>query len=160
MEWGNISQWFGKYKYALGILMLGICLMLIPEKEENPQPQTAPLQEVTMAQQLQQILSQIEGAGRVEVLLSEALGASTLYQTDIQKDQDAQREALNEKTVIITDSDRVESGLVIREDPPVYLGAIIACQGADSAQVRLAIVEAVRCATGLGANQIAVVKMK
>ena len=38
-------------------------------------------------------------------------------------------------------------------------GAAVVCQGADSGSVRLAVVEAVRCYTGLGADKIAIYKM-
>lgn len=160
MEWGSIGNWIVKYKYALLVLALGLGLMLLPEKDETQPQNVTQTQESTMQEHLQQILSQIEGAGKVEVLLSEAQGSQTLYQTDIQTDLSGENESTDEKTVIVTDSDHNESGLIARKDPPVYLGAVIVCQGADRAEVKLAIVEAVRCATGLGANQISVVKMK
>jgi len=41
-----------------------------------------------------------------------------------------------------------------------YSGAVILCQGADNAAVRLQIVEAVSAFTGLGSNRIIVQKMK
>ena len=41
-----------------------------------------------------------------------------------------------------------------------YTGAVILCQGADSATVRLQIVEAVSVYTGLSSNKIMVLKMK
>jgi hypothetical protein len=42
----------------------------------------------------------------------------------------------------------------------VYQGAVVLCQGAADAAVRLAVVEAVSKATGLGADKICVLKMK
>lgn len=141
-------KWLEKYKYALLILAVGIGLMLLPQKEEDP-PVTAERQtEVTLEERLEAILSRIDGAGEVDVLLTEALGSETLYQTD------------EETTVILTDSQRSEEGLVRRRDPPEYLGAIVVCKGADEAVVRLAIVEAVSSVTGLGADKISVIKMK
>ena len=38
-------------------------------------------------------------------------------------------------------------------------GAAVVCQGAGSASVRLAITDAVRCYTGLGADKIVIIKM-
>lgn len=38
-------------------------------------------------------------------------------------------------------------------------GAVVVCQGADSVSVRLAVTEAVRCYTGLGADKIVIFKM-
>ena len=109
---------------------------------------------------LEQILAQIDGAGKVAVLLSEQEGSETFYQTDIESQTGETDTSNQSQTVIVTDSDRNESGLIRRTDPPKYQGAIVVWQGADRAEVRLAIVEAVRCATGLGANQISVIKMK
>lgn len=127
----------------------------MPQSEEP-----APTEEADMERLLTDILSQIEGAGKVAVLLSQQQGSEVLYQTDTDTESDTSSSSGQSRTVIITDSDRNEQGLVRRTDPPKYLGAVIVCQGADTARVRLAIVEAVQCATGLGANQISVVKMK
>ena len=55
---------------------------------------------------------------------------------------------------------RKQTGLVQQVNPPTYLGAVIVCQGADSASVRLAIVEAVGSVTGLSTDKITVLKMK
>jgi len=160
MEWEKLRGWIGKYKYALLVLALGLGLMLLPEKEEPQTVEPVPTQDITMQEHLQKILSQIEGAGQVEVLLSEAQGSRTLYQMDVQIDSDGNSTATDERTVVVTDAEHNEKGLIMRTDPPVYLGAVVVCKGADRAEVRLAIVEAVCCATGLGANQISVVKMK
>lgn len=158
----RLRELLDKYKYALLILAVGLCLMLLPgEKEESaPEPIQETEQQETMEDHLAVILSQVDGAGKVTVLLSEQEGSQTLYQTDTHTDDDQSRSSEQVQTVIVTDSDRNERGLIRRTDPPKYLGAVIVCQGADRADVRLAIVEAVRCATGLGANQISVVKMK
>lgn len=137
-----------KYKFALLILAVGIVLMLLPQREEAAEETVAIETEVTLEERLEAILSRIDGAGEVKVLLTEAVGSEILYQTD------------EHDTVILTDAQRSEEGLVRRRDPPVYQGAIVVCKGADDPQVRLSVVEAVRSATGLGADKITVVKMK
>lgn len=152
-----------KYKYALLILALGLILMLLPEQTQTEPvlPEQMPsVEETQMEQLLTDLIRQIDGAGETCVLLSQQQGSETFYQTDTDSQNDGSSSSDQSKTVIITDSDRNEQGLVRRTDPPKYLGAVIVCQGADIARVRLAIVEAVQCATGLGANQICVVKMK
>jgi stage III sporulation protein AG len=143
-----------KYRWALLILLIGIVLMLLPgSSKEQPSVEETPREEIIgMEQELAHILSQIQGAGNVQVLLTESTGAQTVYQTD--------KEDPHEKTVIITGSDRAQSGLVQQVIPPKYMGAIVVCNGADNASVRLAIVEAVSKVTGLGADRISVLKMK
>ena len=109
----------------------------------------------SLERRLEALLSQIAGAGQVRVLLTEDTGRETVYQTDTQTDADS----LREDTVIVEDSARTETGLVRRTLEPSYRGAVILCQGADAPGVKLAIVEAVRCVTGLGADRISVQKL-
>lgn len=160
----RVRELLNKYKYALLILAVGLLLMLLPQQSATVTEETEPTEVAeqiqTMEQLLQDILQQVDGAGEVAVLLSEQEGEQTIYQTDTQTDADEGSSSNRAETVIVTNADRDESGLVLRRDPPKYQGAVIVCQGADRADVRLAIVEAVQCATGLGANQICVVKMK
>lgn len=158
----------GRYRHAILVLLIGLGLMLLPTGKTEEQTagtdsaqlhlQTEPAEEDLEAR-LEQILGRISGAGEVEVLLTEAVGREILYQTDEETDADGESSQKSVSTVIIEDSDSSESGLIRRTDPPVYQGAVVVCQGGDDPQVRLAIVEAVRCATGLGADQITVVKM-
>lgn len=80
-----------------------------------------------------------------------------LYQTDTQTDSSG---SVRIDTVLVSDSNREETGLLRQIKPPVYLGAVVVCQGADSSSVRLSITEAVSKITGLGADCIVVLKMK
>ena len=149
-----------KYRYAACILLIGIVLMLLPSGQSSFVQQEETISNdvpaLSVEDQLSNILSKIQGAGRVEVMLSHASGAETRYHSDTDSETDSSRNT----TVIVTDGNRNESALITRVDPPEYLGAIVLCQGADSAAIRLAIVEAVSKYTGLGADQIAVLKMK
>lgn len=159
----QITEFLKKYRYVLLVLLAGVVLMSLPEREEEAEvPVTSQVsqEEQTMEQRLEDILSQIQGAGNVRVLLTEQEGERVIYQTDSDDTADADSESQRRDTVIITDGDRAEQGLVRQIDPPVYLGAVIVCQGGDQPQVRLAIVEAVANATGLGADKISVLKMK
>ena len=153
-----------KYKHALIILLIGLGLMLLPSGAQKEKiPEEAPvtqIQEGSLEDRLGAILSRVSGAGEVEVLLTVRTGSETLYQTDGDTDSDGTALRTSTSTVIVEESSRQETGLVRRTDPPVYQGAVVACQGADDPKVKLAIVEAVSCATGLGADQIKVVKMK
>ena len=94
--------------------------------------------------------------GKVEVMLTECQGAETLYQTDIQQSPDS----IREDTVLTSDAQRQDHGLVRQVNPPVYLGAVVVCQGGDSPKVRLAVVKAVMSVTGLSSDKITVLKMK
>lgn len=152
----RINALFGKYKYPILVLLVGLVLLALP-KGEPPEQVTLPAETVAvdLERRLEALLSQIAGAGEVRVLLTEDTGRETVYQTDTQTDADS----LREDTVIVEDSARTEMGLVRRTLEPSYRGAVILCQGADAPGVKLAIVEAVRCVTGLGADRISVQKL-
>lgn len=159
----KISTLISKYKYPLAILLLGVGLMLLPKKEEKSKEQTqAPPQqeEISMEQQLSDILSQVKGAGRVEVMLTIKEGEEILYQIDTNTSQGDSSASASYDTVIISDKNRSQSALVRQVYGPKYQGAIILCSGANDPTVRLAIVDAVSKITGLGADKISILELK
>ena len=154
------QQWLGKYKYVVLVLLAGIVLMLLPSRQENKiqtDITTEPVeQKQDVQRELTQILAQIDGVGAVQVMLTIASGEETVYQTDTETTDNVCRM----DTVIVTDTNRAQQGLVQMKKPPKYLGAIVVCKGGGNAAVKLAVVEAVSRITGLGADQISVLKMK
>lgn len=161
----GVLQGLKKYRYAIIVLIIGFSLILIPDfsPEDDTQESIAvqpSISEHSVNEELATILSQIDGAGKVSVMLTVRYGSETIYQTDEDRTETDNSLSVQIDTVIITDSDRNESALITQINPPQYLGAIIICQGADNASVRLSIVDAVSKITGLGADKISVLKMK
>ncbi len=166
LKWnGNIKVWLRKYKYAMAVLLVGLLLMMIPtrqttsENEMKNEPLSI-IENPDLASELTEILEDIQGAGKVKLMLSVAEGERILYQTDSTYTQSEHNTSSKTQTILITDSNRNQSGLIHQKNPPVYRGAVVLSQGADEPTVRLAIVDAVGKATGLGADKIAVLKMK
>lgn len=163
---GKAIKLISKYKYAAIVLAIGVVLLLLPsrsvEKTENAQEikLTSTNSQTISASALTEILQSIQGAGKVQVLLSVSSGERIIYQTDSDQNTSGDTVSTSVETIIITDSQRNESGLISRVDPPSYMGAIVVCEGADSASVRLDIIQAVSKITGLGADNICVLKMK
>lgn len=147
-----------RYQYVLLVLLVGIFLMVFPGGKAREQAVEEPreIQQPDLQQSLSQLLSRAAGAGKVEVLLTESAGAQKLYQTDENMSADNVRRS----TVLVTSASREEGGLVKQILPPTYQGAVVLCQGAEDARVRLAIVNAVMSVTGLRSDQITVLKMK
>ncbi len=158
------ADFIKKYRYVMLIVLIGVVFMLVPGKADDAQQTQLPAaqkqQEESASDLLADILSQIEGAGKVQVLLTVASGEETLYQTDDERPVGESSGTVRVETVLVSDADRNQTGLVRQINPPTYLGAIIVCQGADSPRVQLAIVDAVSKVTGLGADCISVLKMK
>lgn len=151
-----------QYKLAAMILAIGLLLMLLPTETEERETPTQPITQTicTPEDQLESILSQIQGVGKVRILLTVAEGEQTLYIYDEDQSDTLETETLRREAVVITGTDRGQSGLISQVIPPVYRGAVIVCQGGDLPAVKLAVVEAVCDATGLTADKITVLKMK
>ena len=159
MDWVTLrsrgKELVRKYRYVLLVVLAGLFLMALPDGKNAkaaPEPaaaETEPRQDLQT--ELEEILSQIQGAGRVRVLLTQREGERTVYQTD----EDSASSGVRSDTVLLNGSDRSQTGLVRQVNPPTYV-----CQGADSASVRLAIVSAVGSVTGLSTDKITVLKMK
>lgn len=165
----EVSEWKEKltalvrqYKYVFLIIAAGLILMLHPETKKDPEAVISQTQEniLTVEEQLSIILSQVDGAGEVRVLLTQASGEEIFYQTNEDSDISADSSSVRTDTVTVTDTQRNETGLIRQINPPTYLGAIVVCQGAGDPVVRLNIVEAVSRVTGLGADRISVLKMR
>lgn len=152
----------GAYKYALLILLLGIGLMLMPQKQKTQE--TAKTAELPAQRELEMeiaaILEQMDGAGSVRVLLTMREGPSYAYQTDEQLVTDQYGSETQTQTVLVDDGSGRETPVPVRTGYPVYQGALILCEGADRASVRLNIVNAVSDLTGLDSSRISVIKMK
>ncbi len=158
---GKLTQGIKKYRYPLLVLLVGILLMILPGQKKEKTSVQEPVQQTQapqtdMVQELENILGQIKGVGKVQVLLTQSAGERYEFQQD--RNQSDTGEAGD--TVIITDADRNQSPVLVQTMGPEYLGAIIVCQGASTPEVKLAVVEAVSKATGLSTDRISVLKMK
>ena len=156
---------FKKYKYIAIVIFAGIVLLLLPgKKNETPAAQTGQT-EVTQSgtilplteteQKLERLLCDAAGVGRVKVILSARNSGQANYAKDTRKSENDTQEQI--KTV---SGDSGESPLLIDYKAPVFLGAVILCDGADDPKVRLAISDALGAFCGISASKITIIKMK
>lgn len=162
----NILQKVRKYKYAILVLCVGIMLLTLPlgDKKDTETTPTSEAyikpNEVTLEDSISSALSNVYGAGKVQVILTVAQGEETVFQTNMDENCDDKSTNCRSDTVTVTDSQRNQTGLIKQVNPVVYQGALIICQGGDDPAVCLAIKDAVSKLTGLGTNRISVLKMK
>ena len=158
----KVTNLIKQYKLAALILAIGLVLMLLPtgSREEDPIISPAVQPAVSAEARLESILSQIQGVGKVQVLLTVSEGERTVYIYDEDQSDTLDTGSLRREAVVVTGTDRGQTGLISQVIPPVYLGAVVVCQGGDLPAVKLAVVEAVCDATGLTADKITVLKMK
>ena len=123
-------------------------------------------------EKLANILSNISGVGKVKVLLtySETSTYVPIYNENLKESNKTETDSAGgSRTVSETDS---QKEVIYKEDSngnqepvtqsiisPKIEGAIITAQGADNAEVKTSIIQAVEAATGLATHKIQVFKM-
>lgn len=173
-NWQNrMSFLWARYKYFLAVITVGVLLLLSakvpasePAKEEGTQTEAAfDLQ--TFQQSVADSLAQIEGAGRVEVLLSLEAGEESVYASDVSQSSqstggssDSTSETYQSTMSILSDGSYGETPVLIKSKYPTFRGAVILCEGADSDTVRLQIVQAVSALCGISSDHISISKLK
>ena len=177
----KLGKTLGKFKYPILILVLGLVLLAIPtgtfEKKQSESPVSAdPAQSVAeesnradetlvdLETELEELLSQVEGAGAVHVMLRYAASPRTVYQTDSTQEirtGTEEKETVTEiRTVLASGGSSKEEPVVVQVMSATFQGAVVVAQGADNARVKLDLVSAVSSLTGLGTDKITVIKMK
>lgn len=160
----------GRFKYPALILLLGLVLLSVPthsgKKEtagtaQGP-PESSETEEVEA--RMEAILGEIEGAGRVRVMLQYAAGEKSIYQTDseqeIRTNGDGKETRTAVETVLSSRESSRDAPVVVQTIYPTFRGAVVVAEGADNSSVKLDLVNAVSSLTGLGADKITVIKMK
>ena len=159
------AQLLRKYRIPLLVFLLGVALALVPGKTKKTDAQQTTAASADTAfdlsatqKQLEALLSAIDGAGRVRLTLSS--GEQIIYQTDSRTVTASGSTTQETQTVFRQPSGSEKEPAVQSTVYPTYQGALVVCDGAERASVRLAVTQAVSSLTGLGSNKIAVVKMK
>lgn len=171
----NILKAVDKYKYVLLVLIIGIVILLVPSSDSDSKASATAAKAASVdfsleefQNRLESVLSQIDGAGKVAVTLTIKTGEERIVAVDQQVSRNTydesgvKRTESEEKhsTVVMSSGGGGQEVVVLKSIYPTFQGALIVCEGGDSASVRLKISEAVSALTGLGADKISVVKMK
>lgn len=109
-----------------------------------------------MENELVTILEQVQGVGKVQVMLT--VQASNEKVT--LKDSTTQENKQQEETVLVEDSDRNSSPYIIQEKEPELEGVVVVCDGGDRAEVKREITDAVGALFHIESHKIKVMKSK
>ena len=100
----TIRELFKKYRFVILILGIGIVLMVLPSgkskqqtQTQTPSSQTAYFEDPT--KELTEILSQIQGAGRVQLLLTRGSGERMVYQMDEEQEKSGEDQSIRVETM-------------------------------------------------------------
>lgn len=147
-----------RYGYVLLVVVVGIVLLLWPQGEDSKEAVTQEsVQEEfdleAFEEKLANTISQIQGAGEAQVVLSLQSGSRQVLAQD--KEQGSQNSTT---TVTVGRGSGTQEVVPVQTVAPQFRGALVVCSGGDDPQVRLAVMEAVAAVTGLGSNHISVCK--
>lgn len=155
----------GKYKYVLLAAAVGVVLLLWPgsraetaDAAPDPLPSAGrgELQKTEAA--MEEILGEIRGVGRVDVMLTLHSGSELVLAEEgtLRYSGDSRSpDSYERSSQPITGSGGV---VVTQEMYPRYRGALVVCDGGGNDSVRLQVISAVSALTGLGADRIVVVQ--
>lgn len=139
------------------ILIIGIVFMTV--LSDKPQQKSSSVNDNVQLQEekLESILSEISGAGKVEVMIT-YYGSSEkdiAYETKTSTSgSDKNSSGSEDKKAVISGGEPV----VVQEKYPRVKGVIVVAQGADSIEVKRALTDAVTAATGAVACNVCVYK--
>ena len=164
----NLIEKFTCDKKRLFIIVAGIVGVLllvvsefIPESEEdveiteNDDEMSFTSYEKDIEERLKNLIESIDGAGKVQVMVTIESGDEKVYATESKKTENNE-----EKNYVLVDIEGSDNGLLLKIAQPEIRGVAIVCQGADSPTVRNAVVGAVTSVLGISSNRVNVSKMK
>ena len=137
----------------------------------NNQTQTQGTSETDLETRLEEILSQIQGVGEVKVLLNysessevvamynETSRTSNTEETDTEGGTRTIQETDTQKDIIYQEEDGQKTPITQKIVQPKIEGAIITAKGANQANVKTNIIQAVEAVTGLATHKIQVFEM-
>lgn len=169
---GKAVRWsalWSKYKFVALVALAGVILLLWPSRsDESTEPtQTVPtVDEASVLRETEErmaeILSRIKGVGALDLMLTVESSAQRELAADTELSYSGQTSAPDDytrrtETVILSDGSG-DAPVVTRSVSPAYRGALVVCEGAGNAAVKLAVTQAVAALTGLGSDRIMVIE--
>lgn len=169
-----------KIQYLIIILIVIVILAIYfasagkaqPKIETQDKPSAVTISSSDdVEQKLKHILSRIEGAGEVEVMITYESGTEivpaisvdkqTTTKTDTRENGTSTTDTQNTQSEVVTiGGSGGSSALVIKEKSPIVKGVIVVSQGADDITVKLNLLKAVQTILNVGPHQVDVYKMK
>ena len=124
-----------------------------------------------LKQNLENIISEVEGAGKARVMVTFENSAETVYATEERKNKEAcedksegmitrkkESNDCEKKYITIKDSQGTEHALAVTEIEPKVKGVIVICSGGDNPIVKHRITEAVTTALNIPSKRVCITK--
>lgn len=150
----------------VGILLLAAGKSLSFSEGDAASPPQEPAEGVTLSadreteRRMAEILSKIEGAGQVDVMLTYRRTEEKTIAHNETREESGETLRTEQTAILLEDGDGATQPLVLTEAGPVVEGVVIAAQGADSPTVAAALNQAAQALLDVPAHKVAVLKMK
>lgn len=165
-DFAKLQNQLGKYKYVAIILCLGVVLMLWPTRSQEDAQNQAETQSARqtdlqnfdleeLERRMETALSEINGVGEATVVLTLRSSGEDVLAQDTSEGSTSDRE-----TVIISTGSGTEEAVSVKTIYPEFQGALVICDGAGNAGVKLEVLQAVSAITGLSSDQISICQRK
>ncbi len=167
----RLRKIWGSYRPLLLVVLAGIILLMLPtggtpaEQEEQPPPEEdrqilSPVQE---EKRLEELLSKIQGVGRVRVMLTMEDSGTKIYAQEksenLEQSDDSTRENRTGAPVVYSASGGGEEPLLERTRTPCYRGAVIVCDGGGDPEIQLSLLRSMASLLGLSSDRVSVLPM-
>ena len=165
IDWKAWGLQFRKYKYVFLLIVIGVLLLLIPMSSKESDSVVVASQEEdfsveALEEKLEHVLTRIEGAGQVNVMLTVESGMKRVFAQDGSMEQESGSVQREYETVVISRGTGTQETVLVQQIYPQFQGALVVAEGGGDPSVRLSLTEAVAALTGLGADKISVCKGK
>lgn len=160
----NLPEFLKRSKYVLIMVAAGILLLLLPAKRDQAAEQGSGVSGgeesfsvEAMEARLGEILSRIDGAGEVSVMLTVRSGTRRILAVDRELTQTGDQSRRSEETVILS-TDNGEQAVSVGQNYPEFQGVLAVCPGGDDPEICLKLTRALASLTGLSSGKITVCK--
>lgn len=151
----------GNYQAVLLVIAVGALLLLLPTgggqtsstSPEQPAAAEAVFDLEEFEARLERTLSQIQGAGEVQVVLTLDSSSRQILAQDVERESDG---GSRSTVVTVGGGSGGQDVVALQTVAPRFRGALVVCPGAGQAQTRLCLMEAVSALTGLSSNRISI----
>jgi len=173
--WLNLKGGKGRYLLII-VICLGLLALIWPtgqanKKHYNPTPvnniESGSSIEGKMVTDLEEILSQIDGAGKVKVSISLASQGSKTYASNLRNEKRESKEGAGanskqtrEETVVRDLAVTSGNHLLIEEKSPEVTGVLVVADGAGNSRVRENLTQAVATLLNIAPHKVTVMPRK
>ncbi len=144
----------------LGMILVSVS-ELIPGSEAATDEKTAvySFENNDEKSELEQIISEIKGVGKVSVMLTYEGTNENIYANNVSQ-QKKDTESRTEEEYIILDKGNTEEGLLVKSVYPRVTGVAVVCEGGGSASVKNEITQMLKALYNITSNNISISEMK